>query len=51
MSSRRTSRWSKLLRIRNQREVLRKIPHVIVDVGGQDIKIIILHNGRVKASS
>src|ERR1700691_3269090 len=23
-------------------------PHVIVDVGGQDIKIIILHNGRVK---
>src|SRR5438270_9528419 len=25
-----------------------KDPHVIVDVGGQDIKIIILHNGRVK---
>jgi predicted CoA-substrate-specific enzyme activase len=23
-------------------------PHVIVDVGGQDIKLIILHNGRVK---
>src|SRR5258705_419861 len=23
-------------------------PHVIVDVGGQDIKIIILHDGRVK---
>ena len=23
-------------------------PHVIVDVGGQDIKIIVLHNGRVK---
>ena len=23
-------------------------PHVLVDVGGQDIKIIILHNGRVK---
>jgi len=23
-------------------------PHVIIDVGGQDIKIIILHNGRVK---
>src|ERR1700692_4157763 len=23
-------------------------PHVIVDVGGEDIKIIILHNGRVK---
>src|ERR1700757_4818018 len=23
-------------------------PHVIVDVGGQDIKIIILHNGRLK---
>src|SRR6266478_9057663 len=23
-------------------------PHLIVDVGGQDIKIIILHNGRVK---
>ena len=23
-------------------------PHVIVDMGGQDIKIIILHNGRVK---
>src|SRR6202045_3345319 len=23
-------------------------PHAIVDVGGQDIKIIILHNGRVK---
>jgi predicted CoA-substrate-specific enzyme activase len=25
-----------------------KDPHVIVDVGGQDIKIIVLHNGRVK---
>ena len=25
-----------------------KDPHVIVDVGGQDIKIIILHDGRVK---
>ena len=23
-------------------------PHVIVDVGGQDIKLIVLHNGRVK---
>ena len=23
-------------------------PHVIVDVGGQDIKLIILNNGRVK---
>jgi len=23
-------------------------PHVIIDVGGQDIKLIILHNGRVK---
>ena len=25
-----------------------KDPHVIVDVGGQDIKIIVLHDGRVK---
>ena len=23
-------------------------PHVIIDVGGQDIKLIVLHNGRVK---
>lgn len=27
---------------------LYKDPHVIVDVGGQDIKIIVLHDGRVK---
>src|SRR5262249_60942781 len=25
-----------------------KDPHVIVDVGGQDIKLIVLHEGRVK---
>jgi predicted nucleotide-binding protein (sugar kinase/HSP70/actin superfamily) len=32
----------------NSAQHIYKDPHVIVDVGGQDIKIIVMHDGRVK---
>ena len=40
--------WSKPWRTPSRRCVSTRDPHVIVDVGGQDIKLIVLKNGRVK---
>ena len=41
-------RWSKPWPTRSRRCKFYEDPHVIVDVGGQDIKLIVLKNGRVK---
>ena len=43
-----TPRWSKPSRTPSRRCKYYDDPHVIVDVGGQDIKLIVLKNGRVK---